>query len=209
MEGQFGYQTVGTRKRLNFGGGGLTTGCRVETVEAAFNKVTFSLRVVLSQKPSRGSQLMSCRARHCERSQFVSENCQLFNFQHPCPNAFFQWVSFFNKLGTKVSPSILASRLRCEALEAAGGRVECGYRMALFNRLPLRRTPGKIQVPRHNQQKETIDLGVVSHREVWIVIRYLDPELDRRECDTAAAIACLAVVCIVCIVWVLLRVRGL
>jgi hypothetical protein len=91
-----------------------------------------------------------------------------------------------NKLGTRVSPSILASRLRCDGLEAADGRVERGYRMALFNRLPLRRTPGKIQVPRNNQQEETIDLGVISDREIWIVIQYLDPELDRRECDRPA-----------------------
>jgi hypothetical protein len=103
----------------------------------------------------------------------------------------------------------LASRLRCDGLEAADGRVERGDRMALLNRLPLRRTPGKIHVPRNNQLKETIDLRVISDREVWIVIRYLDPDLERRECDTAAAIACLAVVCIVCIVWVLLHIRGL
>jgi hypothetical protein len=32
----------------------------------------------------------------------VSGNCQLFNFQHPRPNASFQGVPFFSELGTKV-----------------------------------------------------------------------------------------------------------
>jgi hypothetical protein len=62
----------------------------------------------------------------------VSENYQLFNFQHLCRNAFFQWV-FFNKF-RNVNRSLLASRLLCEGLEAAGGRVENGY---VFNRLPV------------------------------------------------------------------------
>jgi hypothetical protein len=61
----------------------------------------------------------------------------------------------------------------------------------------------------NDQQKETIELGVISDRDVWFAIRYLDPESDHRECDIAAAIACLAVVCIVCIVWILLHLRGL
>ena len=153
---------------------------------------------------------MSYRARHCEQSPLGVGKSSTLQLSTPVPECLFPMgFLVLNKLGTRVSPAILASRLRCDGLEAADGRVERGYRMALFNRLPLRRTPGKIQVPRNNQQKETIDLGVISDREVWIVIRYLDPELDRRGCDTAAAIACLAVVCIVCIVWVLLHVRGL
>ena len=64
-------------------------------------------------------------------------------------------------------------------------------------------------MPRNNQQKETIELGVISDREAGFAIRYLDPESDHRECDIAAAIACFAIVCMVCIVWVLLHLRGL
>ena len=95
----------------------------------------------------------------------------------------------------------MASRLRCNGLAAAADESNAT--------IELRRTPGKIHVPRNNQQKETNDLEVISDREVWFVIQYLDPESDHRECDTAAAIAGLAVVCIVCIVCVLLHLRGL
>ena len=64
-------------------------------------------------------------------------------------------------------------------------------------------------MPRNNQQKETIDQEVISEREVWLVIQYLDPESDHRECNIAAAIALLAAVCIVCMACVLLHLRGL
>jgi hypothetical protein len=67
----------------------------------------------------------------------------------------------------------------------------------------------RFNVPRNNQQKETKDNGLIPDREVWFAIRYLDPESDHRECDIAAAVACLAVVCIVCMVCVLLHLRGL
>jgi hypothetical protein len=64
-------------------------------------------------------------------------------------------------------------------------------------------------VPGNHQHKEANDQGVISDREVWSAIRYLDPELDKRESDIAAAIAVSAVVCIVCLVRALLLLRGL
>ncbi len=60
-------------------------------------------------------------------------------------------------------------------------------------------------MPRNNQQKEAIDTEIISDREVWSAIRYLDPESDHRECDIAAAIAVLAIVAIVCMVIVFLQ----
>jgi hypothetical protein len=64
-------------------------------------------------------------------------------------------------------------------------------------------------VPRNNQQKEMNDHRIISARELWYAIRYLDPELDRRESDIAATIGVLALVCIVSVVCVLLHLRGL
>ena len=67
------------------------------------------------------------------------------------------------------------------------------------------------KVPQGNEQKEANDSEIISDREVWSAIRYLDPESesDRRQGDIAAAIALLALVCIVCVVIVLLHLRGL
>jgi hypothetical protein len=64
-------------------------------------------------------------------------------------------------------------------------------------------------MPRHNEQKEANDSEIISDREIWSAIRYLDPESDRRECDIAATVAVLAVVCILCTVIVLLHLHGL
>jgi hypothetical protein len=46
-------------------------------------------------------------------------------------------------------------------------------------------------VPRGNEQKEANDSEIISDREGWSAIRYLDPESesDRRQGDIAAAIA--------------------
>jgi hypothetical protein len=51
-------------------------------------------------------------------------------------------------------------------------------------------------VPRDNAQKAN-DSEIISDREVWLAIRYLDPESEseRRESDIAAAIAVLSIVC--------------
>jgi hypothetical protein len=66
-------------------------------------------------------------------------------------------------------------------------------------------------VPRGNEQEEANDIEIISDREVWSAIRYLDPESesDRRQGDIAAAIALMAIVCIVGMVIALLHLRGL
>ena len=64
-------------------------------------------------------------------------------------------------------------------------------------------------MPRHNEQKEANDSEIISDREIWSAIRYLDPESDHRECDIAATVAIVAVICIVCMVVVLFQFRGL
>jgi hypothetical protein len=61
-------------------------------------------------------------------------------------------------------------------------------------------------VPRDNEQKEANDSEIISDREVWSAIRYLDPESESdRKSDIAAAIAVLAVVCVLCMIIVYLH----
>ena len=62
-------------------------------------------------------------------------------------------------------------------------------------------------MPRNNEQKHGNDSEVISDREVWSAIRYLDPESesDHRKSDIAAAIAVLAIVCMLCVVIVYLH----
>lgn len=64
-------------------------------------------------------------------------------------------------------------------------------------------------MPRHSEQKEANGSEIISERDIWSAIRYLDPESDHRECDIAAAVALVAVICIVCLVVVLFHFRGL
>jgi len=66
---------------------------------------------------------------------------------------------------------------------------------------------GRSKVPRDNEQKEANDIEIISDREVWSAIRYLDPESDsdRRKSDIAAAIAVLAIVCMYCVAIVYLH----
>jgi len=64
-------------------------------------------------------------------------------------------------------------------------------------------------MPRHNEQKEANDSEIISDREIWSAIRYLDPKSAHRECDIAATVALVAVICIVCMVVVLFHIRGL
>jgi hypothetical protein len=61
-------------------------------------------------------------------------------------------------------------------------------------------------VRRDNEQKEANDSEIISDREVWSAIRYLEPESgsDRRKSDMAAAIAVLAIVCLYCVIIVYL-----
>ena len=60
---------------------------------------------------------------------------------------------------------------------------------------------------RDNEQKEANDNEIISDREVWSVIRYLDPESesDRRESDIATVIAVFAIVCMYCVIIVYLH----
>jgi len=62
-------------------------------------------------------------------------------------------------------------------------------------------------VSRNNEQKEANDSEIISDREVWSAIRYLDPESesDRRKSDIAVAIAVLAIVCMYCVIIVYLH----
>jgi hypothetical protein len=66
-------------------------------------------------------------------------------------------------------------------------------------------------VPRGNEQEEANDSEIISDREVWSAIRYLDPESesDCGQRDIAAAIALMAIVSMVCMVIALLHLRGL
>ncbi len=57
--------------------------------------------------------------------------------------------------------------------------------------------------------KEANNGEIISDREVWSAIRYLDPESNHRESDIAAAIAVVSIVSIVFVVVVLVYLRGL
>ena len=57
---------------------------------------------------------------------------------------------------------------------------------------------------RNDKEKEANDSEIISDSEIWSAIRYLDPELDRRESDIAAAIAVLAMVCVIALIVVFL-----
>ena len=61
----------------------------------------------------------------------------------------------------------------------------------------------------HNQRKRTDDDEMIPDQELWSVIRYLDPELDRRESDFDVLITLLVIVSIGCIIYVVLHFRGL
>jgi len=62
-------------------------------------------------------------------------------------------------------------------------------------------------VPRDNEQKEANDSEIISDREVWSAIRYLDPEWEseRKKSDNAAVVAVLAIVCIYSLIIVYLH----
>jgi hypothetical protein len=62
-------------------------------------------------------------------------------------------------------------------------------------------------VPRGNEQKEPNESEIISDREVWSAILYLDPESesDRRKSDIAAVVAVFAIVCMYCVIIVYLH----
>jgi hypothetical protein len=49
------------------------------------------------------------------------------------------------------------------------------------------------KMARHNQQKEANDSEIISDREIWSAIRYLDPELVQSDNDVTVAIVVLAI----------------
>jgi hypothetical protein len=62
-------------------------------------------------------------------------------------------------------------------------------------------------MPRNNEQKEANHSEIISDREIWSAIRYLDPELDQGDSDVTVAIVVLAIACILGMV--ILFVHGL
>jgi hypothetical protein len=62
-------------------------------------------------------------------------------------------------------------------------------------------------MPGNNEQKEANHSEIISDREIWSAIRYLDPELDQTESEVVVAIVVLAIACILGLV--LLFVHGL
>jgi hypothetical protein len=48
-------------------------------------------------------------------------------------------------------------------------------------------------MPRNNEQRAANHSEIISDREIWSAIRYLDSELDQRESDVAVAIVVLAI----------------
>ena len=132
-------------------------------------------------------------------------------------NAFFKPVSISSDSVRTVFSPCLASRLHCDSWRqltnlrnGEEARLDTSDRQPRFNRLPSPATSWwTLNAPSNDQQEEANDHRIISDREVWSAIRYLDPESDHGESDIAAAIGLLAVVCIVCIVCVLLHSRGL
>jgi hypothetical protein len=57
--------------------------------------------------------------------------------------------------------------------------------------------------------KKALDRGVVSDREVWAAIRYLDPQSERNRSDFVIIVVLFAAVSLLTVVLVLMRVRGL
>jgi len=61
-----------------------------------------------------------------------------------------------------------------------------------------------------DRKKRTDHVEMISDRELWSVIRYLDPESDRCLSDLAVIVlSLLAFASIVCILWLMLHLRGL
>src|SRR5258705_11927421 len=71
-------------------------------------------------------------------------------------------------------------------------------RTPVFSRLTLPANSWwRSKMARHNEQKEANESEIISDREIWSAIRYLDPQSDHRECDIAATVAIVAVIFIV------------
>ena len=61
---------------------------------------------------------------------------------------------------------------------------------------------------RQNLQKESPG-RVISDAEIWLAIRYLDPDLPRKRSEITPYIALVMVIVLLCAVWFSLHLRGL
>jgi hypothetical protein len=121
------------------------------------------------------------------------EELQHLRLSTPWPEYFFRSVLVFNEL--------------CRQFHGLSWHTGC---VAIVENLLLGLRGNswwRSNVPRDNEQKEANDSEIISDREVWSAIRYLDPESesDRRKSDIAAAIAVLAIICMLCTVIVYLH----
>jgi hypothetical protein len=64
-------------------------------------------------------------------------------------------------------------------------------------------------VEKNAEQNNMKEEETVSEREIWLTIRYLDPDTECNASDIALIVTVVAIVSIVCAVGVLLRLRGL
>jgi hypothetical protein len=62
---------------------------------------------------------------------------------------------------------------------------------------------------RNTEQKKASDQETASDQEIWLEIRYLDPDAKKDTSDIAVAITSISLLCIICIVYVLLHLSGL
>ena len=69
--------------------------------------------------------------------------------------------------------------------------------------------PRRRHVVKNTEQKKAKHEETVSDQEIWLAIRYLDPDIERKVTDIAVITTLLALFSIICIVWLLLRLRGL
>jgi hypothetical protein len=121
------------------------------------------------------------------------EELQQLRLSTPWPECFFRSVLIFNKL--------------CRQFHGLSWHTGCvGIVENLL--LGLRGNSWwRSNVLRDNEQKEANDSEIISDREVWSAIHYLDPESesDRRKGNIVAAIAVLAIICMLCTVIVYLQ----
>jgi hypothetical protein len=68
---------------------------------------------------------------------------------------------------------------------------------------------GRCSVEKNAEQNNMKEEETVSEREIWLTIRYLDPDTKRNASDIALVVTVVAIVSIVCAVAVLLHLRGL
>jgi hypothetical protein len=135
------------------------------------------------------------RARTCAQLRPLVKELQHLRLSARSPEYFFQSGFWLNEL--------------CRQFHALFG-IPVAWRQF---KNPLLGLPAdswwRSKVLRDYEPKEANDSEIISDREVWPAIRYLDPESDHTDCNIAATIAVLSIVCIVGVVIALLHLRGL